>query len=203
MEHELTNLPSVALHEHDQLPECPGVYFVFSDPENVLYIGISRNMRKRWSHHHRYEQLSRRPMSRIHFIAGDQDFADEALASLERYYIQKYNPLLNDTSMQKAYEFELMDIKTLLGDWPSLYFTIPLAVLERMPIAWQYQFSEVIALLYEEDDSFWPTDTTRYCTMLLEHNLDNANGTESWSCVPDPLTGNVLDFQSLEVSPKG
>lgn len=43
-------LPSLAYKERGRLPACAGIYFVFDD-SGLLYIGQSRQMRQRWTHH--------------------------------------------------------------------------------------------------------------------------------------------------------
>lgn len=93
----LADLPSVALAERHQLPSRSGIYFAFADPADVLYVGMTHNLRQRWRSHHRATQLARRSDVRIHYLTVDEAYSVPMLASLERYCIGRFDPLLNTT----------------------------------------------------------------------------------------------------------
>lgn len=95
----LYDLPSVALDERHRLPAVAAVYFVFDDPDAMLYVGMSSNLRQRWRSHHRLAQARRQSGARIYWLAVDAAFGGAALAGLERYCIGKFTPVLNDAPM--------------------------------------------------------------------------------------------------------
>lgn len=80
------------LDEVKQLPSVSGIYIVFNDSE-ILYVGKAKNIRKRWSAHHRKQQLDGFGNVRIFSVPTgiyELDFT-------ERYYIGLLKPLLNRT----------------------------------------------------------------------------------------------------------
>lgn len=89
---DVTQLPSVALDELDQLPNESGIYFACQDDE-VFYVGKSTNINRRWQNHHRHKQLSGIDSLRIAWILFDKD----TLTEMERHYITMFNPPVNYT----------------------------------------------------------------------------------------------------------
>ena len=86
-------LPSLALLEKQRLPECGAIYFAVVQNQ-VLYVGMATNLRKRWQNHHRYFQLetiNNKQEVRLHWLVC----AQAQLPSLERQYIAHYLPALN------------------------------------------------------------------------------------------------------------
>lgn len=94
-------LRSVPLESRSQLPKRPGVYYVIQrwKPWKVLYVGMSGNMRQRWTatgkdwQHHKLEPLSRMSGIRIHFRTTR---SRKMAARLEAIDIVRYKPPLND-----------------------------------------------------------------------------------------------------------
>lgn len=91
----------LTLRLRDRLPDHPGIYFVVSEREQLLYIGQSKNLRKRWAgaSHHRYKQLARKGLDKIvikYILASVSE-----LKELEGQYIEQFNPLLNDSKVKK------------------------------------------------------------------------------------------------------
>jgi GIY-YIG catalytic domain len=85
----------------DRLPDHPGIYFVVGEPEQLFYIGQSKNLRKRWAgvSHHRYKQFARKGLDKIvikYILASVSE-----LKELECQYIEQFNPLLNDSKVKK------------------------------------------------------------------------------------------------------
>lgn len=90
-------MPIISIRSRDNLPEVSGIYKVidFSANKEVIYVGQSKNIRKRWKNH---EQLAK-------FWADNRDFdslfiewievVEENLNSAEslaiRFYCPKYN----------------------------------------------------------------------------------------------------------------
>ena len=54
---DLSALPSLPLLDKKRLPELSAVYFCIDSSGNVLYIGKSKNLNRRWLWHHRRTQL--------------------------------------------------------------------------------------------------------------------------------------------------
>lgn len=52
----LSKFPSLKLSERHKLPEFPAIYFAVSN-EQILYVGLTKNLRNRWQNHHRLPQL--------------------------------------------------------------------------------------------------------------------------------------------------
>jgi hypothetical protein len=92
-------LPYVDLDDKTDLPSSPGLYFVI-DGEALLYIGRSKDLNQRWKGHHRYKQIKATAKNpQIAFLDCD----DETLLWVERDVINRFNPTLNDTPVNKPY----------------------------------------------------------------------------------------------------
>lgn len=73
-----------------ELPCQPGVYIVMAG-EDPLYVGQSRNLRRRWQEHHRKSQIPED--AELYWIStpyGEMDY-------LERLLIERLEPSLNGT----------------------------------------------------------------------------------------------------------
>lgn len=93
-----TSLPSVALKTKFKLPKEPGIYFVIW-MEQILYIGRSENIFKRWQGHHRYQQiLEDHPGSHIAWIVCSEM---SLLPVIENALIDKFQPPINWSDVQK------------------------------------------------------------------------------------------------------
>lgn len=93
-------LRSVPLHYLLQLPKRPGVYYVVQwwKPWKVLYVGMSGNMRQRWTatgkdwQHHKLDPLRGMSGIRIHYrITRSRKMAER----LEAIEIVRYKPPMN------------------------------------------------------------------------------------------------------------
>lgn len=92
----LSQLPSVDLLDKENLPTCAAIYFVCDRNSQVLYIGRTVNLWKRWREHHRFKQLkrfNRKDSIRISWIVSSNDLY--SLSKLENELIQLYKPPLN------------------------------------------------------------------------------------------------------------
>lgn len=74
------------------LPNSPGVYFVLSTNDEVLYVGRTFSLFIRWQTHHRRTQLETLPGVRIAWLSVDDP---TRLSELERTYIEHFQPPLN------------------------------------------------------------------------------------------------------------
>lgn len=61
-------LPAVNLSERSQLPITSCIYFCLSSSNEVLYIGMTEQLKQRWRTHHRYKQLQAIGGVRIAYI---------------------------------------------------------------------------------------------------------------------------------------
>lgn len=93
---KLSELPSVYLLEKDKLPNCASIYFVSDSQGQILYIGRTVNLVKRWREHHRFNQLkrlNRKNRISISWLTCSNDI--NTLSNLENEFIKLYNPPLN------------------------------------------------------------------------------------------------------------
>jgi predicted GIY-YIG superfamily endonuclease len=92
----LSELPSVYLLEKDKLPNCASIYFVSDSQGQVLYVGRTVNLVKRWREHHRFYQLkrlNRKSRISISWLTCSNDI--NTLSNLENEFIKLYKPPLN------------------------------------------------------------------------------------------------------------
>ena len=92
-------LPWLPIEVRSTFPRVPAIYFAMGSGSNLLYIGMTHDLKTRWANHHRYEELREREVEKIAYyfpnlrrsIPVDRD----ELARLEKYYICKFDPPLN------------------------------------------------------------------------------------------------------------
>ncbi|AFZ21261.1 GIY-YIG nuclease family protein [Allocoleopsis franciscana] len=92
----LSKLPSVYLLEKDKLPNDAAIYFVSDSQGQVLYVGRTVNLVKRWREHHRFNQLkrlNRKTRISISWLTCSNDI--NTLSNLENEFINSYKPPLN------------------------------------------------------------------------------------------------------------
>ena len=90
---KLQNLPSLAFRHRQFLPDVPVVYFVLDDGvPDVLYVGRTDNLEKRWKAHHRAPQMH--DHYRIYWLLV---VAAHDRVVLERVFINGLNPHWNRT----------------------------------------------------------------------------------------------------------
>lgn len=97
-------LPKLLVAEHKQLPHVQAIYIVFDEHDNVLYVGMTRALKRRWQNHHRMVQFIHYPNASIRwFNVGSA--SSERLKEIEDIFIEKLCPPLNNTSI-KYYEMD-------------------------------------------------------------------------------------------------
>lgn len=85
-------LPSLPLEWRLGLPKCAGLYLVISFTGEVLYVGQSTNLNKRWLSHHRQAELEKIEGVRIAWI----EVTDTTLLmSIESALIKHFEPYFN------------------------------------------------------------------------------------------------------------
>jgi DNA-binding transcriptional regulator YiaG len=88
---DISSLPSVLIPYRDSLPEVGGIYFVLEKSE-VMYIGKSQNLRKRWHGHECCAELDRPKKARVAWLEVP---SEEDRTRLEQSLIARLNPRLN------------------------------------------------------------------------------------------------------------
>lgn len=95
----LSNLPYVDLLHREKLPDCSAIYFAIDSQDRVLYVGLSVNLAERWKAHHRLHQLKeiyKNSFVRIALLV----WTKSDLSIAEKYFIERYQPLLNGTNVK-------------------------------------------------------------------------------------------------------
>ena len=96
---DLFELPYVDLTQLELLPTCSAIYFAIDSQNRVLYVGLSVNLAERWKTHHRLCQLKeihQENSVRIAWLV----WTKEDLSTAEKYFINRYQPLLNGTKVK-------------------------------------------------------------------------------------------------------
>lgn len=85
-------LPSLPLRNRLQLPDCTATYFVLdSETKAVLYIGVTKNLLRRWTKHHKIKHL---PSSAL--ITWLEVESLDIARAFEYKLIKKFKPVLNN-----------------------------------------------------------------------------------------------------------
>lgn len=120
------SLPAVALYEREQLPMTAGVYLVVDVQHNeVIYVGQSLSLRKRWYNHNQLSKINRLPFVLIACL----DIEDHSrLTEFEQMFIDHYQPILNSIGRRKYIDFK---IKLPLEDYQRLKQAISHTEIDR------------------------------------------------------------------------
>jgi hypothetical protein len=86
----ILQLPKISFDERQKLPNKSGIYFACQFDE-VLYIGKSVDIRKRWYSHHKQKELELISGIEIRWL----ECQIEELNRFEQFYIEEFNPPLN------------------------------------------------------------------------------------------------------------
>ncbi|MCT7992451.1 GIY-YIG nuclease family protein [Laspinema olomoucense] len=91
----------VTLRQRHQLPDNSGIYFIFGELEQLLYIGQAKSLKNRWtgSTHHRYKQFSRKGLDKI--VIRYILIPVSELNSVEQNYINTLKPVFNDSKVKQ------------------------------------------------------------------------------------------------------
>lgn len=100
----LRGLPSVSLAGRAELPEIPGVYIAFAEHADILYVGMSMNLRKRWQSHHRTSNLITHPGTRIYYVRLDAKYTPRQIRRLEAYCIKRFVPRYNNAPILNIWQ---------------------------------------------------------------------------------------------------
>ena len=91
---DIKNLSQVSIQERRRLPATSGVYLVLNCNNEVLYVGRSKNLKRRWqSHHLRHQDWT------IAYLEAPIS----SLRELETELIQNFLPRLNTQHCYSVY----------------------------------------------------------------------------------------------------
>ena len=97
-------LPSVNLAERKKLPNLAGVYFVFNNVDECLYVGMTESLVLRWLNHHKLKELQKIEGVRIAWFEVEDK---KSLDQTERFFIKDLKPLLNGKGIGKETELRI------------------------------------------------------------------------------------------------
>lgn len=125
-------LPSLPLEWHKALPAVSGVYLVLNSDKQVLYVGQSGNLQKRWKKHHLKKQLLEIGGIRLAWIElPDISSLDEREFSL----IQQLTPPFNQkTTLVKRRSQAPLGL--------TLHCLLPVLMAKKMPHLTQKQLAQ-------------------------------------------------------------
>lgn len=92
---DILKLNHVSLEDRKALPETPCIYFAIDAQNEIQYIGMSVNPKRRWQNHHRFEQVQG---CRIAYLECDKDL----LLSVETALINHFSPPLNQFRLKDS-----------------------------------------------------------------------------------------------------
>lgn len=102
----ILSLENVELNRKHLLPDCSGIYYVIDLEKTIWYIGRSIDLNRRWNGektHHRYEQLlSLAVAKKMTFLIYYNRINLKKINREEKKSIAFYQPLLNNTPIDKA-----------------------------------------------------------------------------------------------------
>jgi hypothetical protein len=102
----ILSLSNLELERKNYLPDCSGIYYVIDLDKTIWYIGRSVNINRRWNgekSHHRYEQLLSLALEqKITFFIYYRRVNVKQINQEEKQAIFKYQPLLNNTPIDKT-----------------------------------------------------------------------------------------------------
>jgi hypothetical protein len=83
-------LPCLPLDERSSLPKAPGIYLVVKNDGEVLYVGATSNLNRRWIRHHRLQDFQKFPHVAIAYYLCKRSELNE----LEPAMINHFQPTL-------------------------------------------------------------------------------------------------------------
>jgi excinuclease UvrABC nuclease subunit len=77
--------------ESKKIPTISAVYFIYTDPDIILYVGQAVNLQQRWKSHRFLRMVLDEFKIQLAWLPCELG----VLSCIERYYIQKLRPPLN------------------------------------------------------------------------------------------------------------
>jgi hypothetical protein len=127
--------PGVSVSNLDALPVLAGIYFAMQDDE-ILYVGQSRNIHRRWKDHHKRKELTQISGVTIHWTESD----GRPLLEQEAEWIRYCHPPLNRSITKLEY---------LYADFPTISKKISIAPIIVLQVLNNIYFVACIFLLKE------------------------------------------------------
>jgi excinuclease UvrABC nuclease subunit len=121
----LRDLPFVEFGNWSKLPGASAVYFCLDSQDKVLYIGQTRNLKRRWSMSHGYRAIcGDRGAIKLSWLLTDES----RLFQVESQMIARFNPPMNINrnkalpcihgSKKKQYQFVLtQEVSNIIDDF--------------------------------------------------------------------------------------
>lgn len=119
-----------AFAERDALPSAMALYGVYAGSE-LLYIGMSQNIKRRFSHHNKVQQFNQYNANLIKFTIFEEL---ENLANIEVELIVKFKPVLN-TSFST---YVILGKETIKGTKPILCENGSNLLTAAFNLLWEY-----------------------------------------------------------------
>lgn len=119
----LFSFPSVPLHQRATLPEVPAIYFAFGGLD-VLYIGMSMNLRSRWRSHHRLPDLLAHRDAWLHYLPVDEGYTLTELRALETWCIRHFQPRYNSAPINNPWRQRFTVVYRALRETERAYFEL-------------------------------------------------------------------------------
>lgn len=102
--------PMLDKKSFDDLPNCPGVYFFWNDKDELLYIGKSKEIKKRVSSHFRLNIKRQKDIelkNSVRYITYQKTGSDFIARVLECHLIKTKFPFFNVSLRKRKYPYEL------------------------------------------------------------------------------------------------
>lgn len=85
-------LSYVPFSDRSNLPNCIAVYFVYNNKDSLIYIGKTKNLKVRWSNHHRDLLFTYFNASKIYWFSTN--LSNYTL--IEKQLIHQHRPVVNN-----------------------------------------------------------------------------------------------------------
>jgi excinuclease UvrABC nuclease subunit len=100
--------PYLMFRDRRFLPDIPALYVVISDQDELLYIGITIDLQRRWRNHHRAPQM--KDSYRIYWRLTE---SAKERSKYEQVFVQAYRPPWNWSEVSK--QEERQDVPVRVG----------------------------------------------------------------------------------------
>ena len=110
---DVTVLPWTPIKHYRALPQCPALYFVMTNTQEVFYVGRAQQLKTRWNTHHRLEEFLAFSDFRIAWLEVSDP---ELLPILENACIEYFQPKANKHPSPKPNDEILVRTVVLLPE---------------------------------------------------------------------------------------
>lgn len=102
--------PYLLFRDRQFLPDVPVIYFVLDDYNELLYLGKTIDLYRRWKNHHRAPQME--DFYRIYWRLSERT---KERAAMETFFIRYLYPQWNNTAVASMREKDMQDV-VAIGD---------------------------------------------------------------------------------------